>query len=138
MNNHKHLSVIVVLLALVLSACSGSPAKAYPLNDEVTCVTISDGAKIRESPYVPGQDDSPNEVLTIDMKDNKSFKSSPSSFTVKTPEGVAEVNEFHNRLWYGIRRSDLSAALMGELAAKIGGDDTLVWVNESKAQRGCT
>ena len=132
------LVVIASAMAVVipLSACGGT-SKAYPLESEVGCVTIYDGARLRPEPYVPSNSGPTNELFRIEMNDHTSFASVPDWFTVETPEGVA-IKLDNNGAWYGIRRSDLREALTGDLVNKLRGDgDVLVWINDDRAKPAC-
>lgn len=134
----KFFAIITIITSLfTLGACGDSPEKFYTLDTKITCVTIEDGARIRANPFVPGPDQSPNDLLVIEMKDYKSFSSSPASFTVQTPKGVASASD-NNGVWYGINRDDFVGALAGDLAKEFGEGDELVWVNESKSQSSCS
>lgn len=130
--------VALALSALVatLSGCGGT-TKGYPLDHEIECVTIYDGARLRPEPYVPSNSGPTNELFRIEMKDHKSFVSTPNWFTVETPDGVA-VKVDNNGAWYGIRRADLRSAVAGDLADKLRGDDTsLVWINDDRSKSDC-
>lgn len=110
-------AVGVVLAAEALSGLSGgnSDPNKYEINQNVSSVTLEEGANIRHDPLVGSAEDS----LPLHTLDHET--------TIATPAGAYHAEESRNGSWVGVNATDIPNFDASN------DKDGIVWVNYQKA-----
>lgn len=114
----------VVGIALAAEAFGGlsggnSDPNKYEINQNVSSVTLEEGANIRHDPLVGSAEDS----LPIHTLDHAT--------TIDTPSGAYHAEEYRNGSWVGIKLTDIDPAAIPNFDTK-GDKDGIGWINNQK------
>lgn len=131
---------VAAVIAFGGTACSATADRSYdPINPDITCVAIENGARLRSGPVVPGEYDDNNLLLTVDMKDPGKYAIDDVLY-VPTPNGAYELpseDDYNtgNGSWLGLPAADLYNTFLdkGDQKRIKKDQDGIIWVNYQKA-----
>ncbi len=133
----KRAAAGLALAAVLLTGCSTRAETGLPVTDPtITCLRIVDGAKVRSSPSVPGQEEAKDHNLLFTAKLSEgSFLTDLRDVTKDGKRTVRLENLFYvekgrdnNGTWYGIPRL-YTQPLQEAAKTTIDPKQLVVWVN---------
>ncbi|MEP7205101.1 MAG: hypothetical protein ABI716_02820 [Candidatus Saccharibacteria bacterium] len=118
----RKLAAIGALATVVLTGCSDTPKDYGEKNPKVSSVSLDNGARIRNDPFVGSSPEFDSLIRTVDLNNLA------NSIDIPTPGGVYEQRDANGE-WYGIPAADFPAG-----SEMKDDSDGIVWVNDAKAR----
>lgn len=122
----KKIIALLGVAAMTLTGCSKTAeAEKYGVIPHANALSVCDGAKIRDDPWVWTPDKNGGEI-----KDTIDFGNAPEGTCVTVPASEVYWSEDPDGSWFGVTEGTIANGLTD---SSIKGGPNIVWINEQRS-----